>query len=90
MTLSFVLSEMIVEIRSATITEKGQIAIPKSMRNSKAFKEGQKIAVLAYKDRIELRPMSKVSATMETAFASEKVLAKDWNTKKEDRAWKNL
>ena len=27
---------------------------------------------------------------MQTAFASEKVLAKDWNSKEEEEAWKDL
>ena len=67
------------------LTEKGQIAIPKEIR-SKTFKKGSKIAILAYNDHIELRPMKQ----METALASEKVLAKDWNTKEENKAWKNL
>ncbi len=27
---------------------------------------------------------------LETAYASEKVLANDWNTKEEDEVWQNL
>lgn len=81
---------MIQEIRSATITEKGQIAIPKDMRNKKSFKVGTKIAVIAYNDRIELRPMKKINKAMETALASERSLAKDWNSKEDDEAWRDL
>ena len=79
----------IVDMRTATITGKGQISIPKDIRSSK-FKEGSKVAIVAFKDRIEIRPMKQVSRRMETALASEKVLAKDWNTKEEVEAWKNL
>ena len=79
----------IVEMRTATITGKGQISIPKEIRSDK-FKEGSKVAIVAYKDRIEIRPMKQISSRMETAFASERVLAKDWNTKEEDKAWKDL
>lgn len=78
------------EIKTATITEKGQIAIPKDMRKIQGFKEGSKVAIVAYDDKIEIRPMQHVSERMATAFASERVLAKDWDTKEEDAAWKHL
>ena len=80
----------LLEIRTAKITEKGQIVIPKDIRNLKGFKEGAKIAVLAFEDRIELRPVGRITQKMFTALASEKSLAKDWNSKEDDRAWKNL
>jgi AbrB family looped-hinge helix DNA binding protein len=81
---------MLKEIKSATITEKGQIAIPKHIREIEGFKEGDKIAILAYENYIELRPMKKISEKMATAIASEKVLSKDWDSKEDDKAWKNL
>ena len=80
---------MLLEMRTATITKKGQISIPIDIRKGN-FGNGSKIAILAFKDRIELRPMKQISKSMQTAFASEKSLAKDWNTKGEDRAWKDL
>ena len=80
----------LVEIKTVTITEKGQIAIPKNIRKSEGFKTGSKIAILSYKDHVELRPMDQISEKMSTTIASEKVLAKDWNTKEEQEAWKNL
>ena len=80
----------LIEIRSATITEKGQIAIPKQMRKRSGFKTGTKIVILVFDNRIELRPMKQVSENIATAVASEKTLAKDWNRKEEDNAWKNL
>ena len=80
----------LLEIRSATITEKGQIAIPRGARDMKGFEIGTKIAVLAFEDRIELRPLKQIGKKMETALASERTLAKDWNTKEDDEAWKNL
>lgn len=81
---------MLKEIRSATITEKGQIVIPREIRNVEGFKEGDKIAVLAYEGYIELRPMKNINEKIFTAVASEKVLAKDWDSKEDDKAWKNL
>lgn len=81
---------MITEIKTVTITEKGQIAIPKDIRNLGGFKIGTKIAILAFKDRIELRPMRQISKKLDTALATEKVLAKDWLSKEDEEAWKNL
>ena len=81
---------MLIEIKSATITEKGQIAIPKDIRKNEGFKEGDKIAVLAFENRIELIPMKKLSEKMENAIASEEILAKDWDSKEDKEAWKNL
>ena len=80
----------LIEIKTAKITEKGQIAIPKDIRNIEGFKEGSKVAILAFEDRIELRAMGQISEKMFTALASEKSLAKDWNSKEDDEAWKNL
>jgi len=34
--------------------------------------------------------MTEVEKRMETAFASEQVLAKDWNTSEENKAWKDF
>ena len=72
------------------MTEKGQIVIPREIRELEGFKEGNKIAILAYKDHIELRPLGQVSEKMFNAYASEKSLAKDWNSKEEEKAWKHL
>ncbi len=80
----------ILNIKSVTITEKGQIAIPKEIRELEGFQEGDRIALVAYEDKIEIRPLSKVSEKLFTTFASEKSLAKDWNSKEDEEAWKNL
>ena len=80
----------LLEIKTAKITEKGQIAIPKEIRKIEGFKTGSKIAILTFKDRVELRPLGQVSKKMATAIASEKSLAKDWNSREDEEAWKNL
>ena len=80
----------LLEIKTAKITEKGQIAIPKEIRKIEGFKTGSKIAILTFKDHIELRPMGQISEKMATAIASEKSLAKDWNSKEDEEAWKDL
>lgn len=80
----------LIEMKSAKITKKGQIVIPKEIRSVEGFKEGSKIAILAFEDRVEIRPMKQVNERMFTALASEKVLAKDWDSEEDEKAWKDL
>jgi len=80
----------LLDIRSATITDKGQISISKRLREKKGFGKGSKIAMLEFDDHIELRKMDEIEERFGTAFASEKSLAKLWNTKEEDKRWKHL
>jgi AbrB family looped-hinge helix DNA binding protein len=80
----------LIEMKTSKITSKGQIAIPKDIRELEGFKEGSKIAILAFENRIELRPLNQINEKMFTARASEKSLAKNWLSKEDDEAWKNL
>jgi len=80
----------ILEMKTATVTEKGQIAIPRDIRRLGGFKEGTKIVIIAFENRIELRSLKQFSEKMFPALASEKSLAKDWLTREEDEAWKYL
>ena len=77
-------------MKTSKITSKGQIALPKDIRDIEGFKEGTKVAILAFENRVELRPLSQVNEKMFTAFASEKSLAKDWLSKEDEEAWKDL
>lgn len=83
-------AQQLKEIKTATITSKGQICIPHAARAMKGFTEGSKVSVLVYPDRVELRPMKQISEKLFPALASEEVLAKGWNAKEEDEAWKDL
>lgn len=80
----------LLEIKTAKVTEKGQIAIPKEIRALEGFKEGTKIAILAFDDKIELRPLRQLNEKMFPALVSEKSLAKEWLTDAEEKAWRNL
>ncbi len=80
----------LIEMKTVKITEKGQIAIPKEIREVEGFKEGTKIAILAYEDHIELRPLDKINENMFTALISEKSLTKEWLTEEDDKAWATL
>lgn len=86
------MQEEIKEIRTVKITRKGQISIPLAVRMRAGFKEGTKVSVVAYNDRVELRPMKKekISDAMMAMLASEKVLAKNWLSKEDEEAWKDL
>ena len=75
---------------AAKITDKGQIAIPKDIRELEGFEEGDKVAILAFEDRIEVRPLKQLNERIITALASEKSLAKDWLSKEDEEAWKDL
>ena len=79
----------LIEVKTAKITEKGQIAIPKDIRELEGFKEGSKIAVLAFDDRIELRPLKAIKSGRIAALLSEKALAKDWSTKEDNQKRKD-
>ena len=81
---------MLLEMKTTKITSKGQIAIPKDMREKEGFKEGTRVAILAFEDHIELRPLAQFSEKMFTALASERALAKDWLSKEDDKTWENL
>ena len=78
------------EIKTVKITGKGQICIPSEVRSMNGFKEGSKISIIVYKDRIELRPLKTMNEAAMAALASEKVLAKSWLSEEDEKAWKDL
>jgi AbrB family looped-hinge helix DNA binding protein len=86
------MQEEIKDIKIVTITNKGQICIPHVARNLAGFKEGTKISVVVYTDRVELKPMKKekLNDALMSMLASEEVLAKNWLSKEDEEAWKDL
>jgi len=86
------MKEEIKDIRTATITQKGQICIPHIARTLVGFKEGTKISIVVYPDRVELRPLKKEKANdaLICMLASEEALAKNWLSKEDEEAWKDL
>jgi len=78
------------EIKTVTITEKGQIAIPKIIRMLEGFKEGSKISLIVFEDKVELRPIKYITESLSRALLSESAFAKDWLSEEEDEAWKDL
>jgi AbrB family looped-hinge helix DNA binding protein len=86
------MEQEIKDIRTATITHKGQISIPIIARQLAGFKEGTKISVVVYSDKVELRPFQKekLNDALMGMLASEKALAKNWLSKEDEEAWKDL
>ena len=84
--------EEIKDIRTATITQKGQICIPNVARSLAGFKEGTKISIVVFNDRVELRPLKKekMNEALLCMLASEDALAKNWLSKEDEEAWKDL
>lgn len=86
------MQEEIKDIRTATLTSKGQICIPSVARDIVGFKEGTKISIIVYTDRVELKPMKnkELNDALFCMLASEEVLAKNWLSKEDEEAWKDL
>lgn len=81
---------MLLNMKSVTITDKGQIALPKEIQKNKNFSSGKKLVVLTFENKIELRPFENFSKSMQNTLLSEDSLKKGWLTKKEEKAWKDL
>ena len=79
-------------IRTVTITSKGQVCIPNVARKLEGFKKGSKVSIIVYSDRVELRPLKKekMNEALLCMLASEEALAKNWLSKEDEEAWKDL
>jgi len=86
------MQEEVKEIKTVKITDRGQICISNTARSIAGFKEGTKISVIVYNDRIELRPLKKekMSDALLCMLASEEALARNWLSKEDEEAWKDL
>lgn len=90
-------SPTLLELKTVTLSSKGQIALPKSLRTRQKLRDGDKLALLVYEDCVEIRPLgylaSAVDLTKKGVYSSlmtESALAKRWKTPEEDEAWKDL
>lgn len=86
------MTEEIKDIKIVKITNKGQICIPNVARQLVGFKEGTKISIVVYPDRVELKPLKKekLNDALHCMLASEEVLAENWLSKEDEEAWKDL
>ncbi len=60
------------DLRSSTITFKGQIVIPNDVRARDGFKSGQKVAILDFQDHLEIRPLKSVLEKIDFKEANKK------------------
>ncbi len=83
------------EVSVVTMSEKGQIVLPKKTRENLKLKRGDKLLLVEENDRVSLAKMDsllKKKRSMEgiaTMLASEKTLEKDWKFKGDD-VWDEL
>jgi len=84
------------EVEIITVSKKGQIVLPKKIRNDLKISQGTKLLLVEEEGEINLKKVDellkkkkskKVSFTL---LASEKSLAKDWLSKEDEEAWKDL
>jgi len=73
-----------------TVGEKGQIVIPKKIRDDLKIGKGTKLLVSKDRDKITIKPIKKMSESYLTMLLSESSLAKDWLNEEEDKAWEHL
>ena len=84
------------EFSTVKISDKGQISIPAKMREKAGLKKGDTLIIVGEGKKITLESASEIERRLNvlkksvTLLASEKSLAKDWLSKEEDEAWKNL
>ena len=67
-----------------TVGEKGQIVIPKKMRDDLKIGKGTKLLISEYKDKITIKPV-KISEKHLLMLLSETSLKKTWNNPYDDR-----
>lgn len=78
------------EVAIITVSEKGQIVIPKKMRDLLKIGEGTKLFVEEKNKQITLTVIENKMMDASSYLLSQKSFAKTWETKEEDEAWKHL
>lgn len=81
-------------IKTVRVSEKGQIAIPREVRESAGIEKGDVLVVFQDNERILLQKVQTVAKKAEDEFAylvklSEKTFAKLWSNKK-DEVWDKM
>jgi len=79
------------QVEIITVSKKGQVVLPKNVREEMRVSQGSKLLLVEKEGKATL---SKLDALVKdksfTLLASEKSLAKDWLSKEEEEAWKDL
>ena len=84
------------QVEIITVSKKGQVVLPKRVRDELSIVSGSKLLLVQRKGEVTLKKVEsligkeKDEDKLFTVLASEKSLAKDWLSKEEDEAWKGL
>ena len=80
-----------VELKTVKISDKGQICIPKDVRNEMKIAVGETLIMIVEKDKIileksiSIKRKLKMGEGLETMLMSEESLKKDWDNKYDER-----
>ena len=80
-----------VELKTVKISDKGQISIPKDVRNEMKIAVGETLIMIVEKDKIileksiSIKRKLKMGEGLETMLMSEESLKKDWDNKYDER-----
>ncbi|MBU0471336.1 MAG: AbrB/MazE/SpoVT family DNA-binding domain-containing protein [Nanoarchaeota archaeon] len=84
------------DIKKITLSPKGQICIPKDMRDEVKFKDNEKLIMIADKNQIIIRKTTDFlkrlkldSESITNMLLSENILKKDWDNEY-DEQWNNV
>ncbi len=83
-----------IKLETVTVSDKGQIAIPKRVRENLSIKKGDKLIMLIKGNRILIEKSSSVAGNMENEFdylvkLSEQSARKIWDNES-DEVWNNV
>ena len=79
------------QVEIITVSKKGQVVLPKKVREEMNVSQGSKLLLIEKEGKATLSKLDPLLKDKSfTLLASEKSLAKDWLSKEEEEAWKNL
>ena len=79
------------QVEIITVSKKGQVVLPKKVREKMGVSQGSKLLLIEKEGRATLSKLDTLLKDKSfTLLASEKSLAKDWLSKEEEEAWKDL
>ena len=79
------------EVQIITLSKKGQIVLPKKVRDELRVEQGSKLLLVERQGKVTLTKLDNLlKKKVSTLLLSEKSLAKDWLLPEEDEAWNNL
>jgi len=79
------------QVEIITVSKKGQVVLHKNVREEMRIGDGSKLLLVEKSGKATLTKIDPLlQENLSTVLASEKSLAKDWLSKQEEEAWKDL